>query len=296
MLRLKIRIDKIVKEMKCNIAYKYKDIENGYYTVSYVKKKYNISKTIIKNLDKNKKLPSICRNKKNERLYDVNFINSISTERLKEILNKKENYIGKIFGDLKIISEEKKTSKRRNFKVKCLVCGDERIINLSWIKKHNKHSITTCGKKNRVYNKRFNRIYNDIVRRCTNTNRKDSKYYCSKGIKCNISYQVFYNNLFQDYLKHVEKFGEKNTTIDRININGNYELGNIRWPTLSEQAKNKNFKEIFKPIREKKYGFSMEKMKDFKILLEKKEITKKDLAKELKISVQTLSKLIKQYG
>jgi hypothetical protein len=295
-LRLKIRVDKFIKEMKYNIAYKHKDIENGYYTASYIKRKYNISTTIIKNLDKNQKLPSVCRNKKNERLYDVNFINSISIEKLKEILNRKTNYIGKIFGDLKIISEEKQTSKRRNFKVKCLICGDERIINISWIKKHNKHSVTTCGKKNRIYNKRFNRIYNDIVRRCENTNRKDSKYYCLKGIKCNITYQDFYNNLFQDYLKHIEKFGEKNTTIDRIDVNGNYELGNIRWATISEQARNKDFKKIFKPIREKKYGFSMEKMKDFKILLEKKEITKKDLSKKLNVSIQTLSKLLKQYG
>ena len=37
-------------------------------------------------------------------------------------------------------------------------------------------------------------------------------------------------------------------------------------------------------------------MKDFKILLEKKEITKKDLSKKLNVSIQTLSKLLKQYG
>ena len=50
---------------------------------------------------------------------------------------------------------------------------------------------------------------------------------------------VFYNELFESYKNHVDEFGEKDTSLDRINPNGNYEKGNVRWATCKEQANNK---------------------------------------------------------
>ena len=44
-----------------------------------------------------------------------------------------------------------------------------------------------------------------------------------------------------DYKKHVDKYGEKNTQIDRVNGYGNYELLNCRWVTIKEQQNNKNY-------------------------------------------------------
>ena len=43
----------------------------------------------------------------------------------------------------------------------------------------------------------------------------------------------------ESFNKHVEEFGLKETTIDRINVNGNYCKMNCRWATNMTQSRNK---------------------------------------------------------
>ena len=73
--------------------------------------------------------------------------------------------------------------------------------------------------------------------RCNNSKNYSFKDYGARGIKiCNewvIDFMNFYNwamnNGYQD-----------NLTIDRIDVNGNYEPSNCRWVTMKEQARNKS--------------------------------------------------------
>lgn len=52
-------------------------------------------------------------------------------------------------------------------------------------------------------------------------------------------FQNFYDDMYESYVDHVNEYGEKDTTIDRIDVNRNYEKENCKWSTLREQFNNK---------------------------------------------------------
>jgi len=96
-----------------------------------------------------------------------------------------------------------------------------------------------------MYNTRFYNIWRGVKKRCYQKSRKDYQNYGARGIVMSESWKTFlnfYNDMYQSYLGHVEKFGEDQTSIDRIDVNGNYEVGNCKWATRSEQASNKRQK------------------------------------------------------
>ena len=75
--------------------------------------------------------------------------------------------------------------------------------------------------------------------RCENTKATGYKDYGGRGIKLLWNdFDPFYKDMYVSYLKHITKHGPKQTTIDRINVNGNYSLANCRWATHKIQSLN----------------------------------------------------------
>lgn len=88
----------------------------------------------------------------------------------------------------------------------------------------------------------FYRVWVNIKQRCLNKNSSAYSNYGSRGIKvCKgwLKFENFKKDMYESYLKHIKEFGKKQTTIDRINNDGNYELSNCKWSTRKEQANNK---------------------------------------------------------
>lgn len=87
---------------------------------------------------------------------------------------------------------------------------------------------------------RFYRSWFSAKQRCINKNNSDYKDYWLRCIKCERElFEEFRDDMYESYLKHVEEYWWKQTTIDRIDVNWNYCKENCRRSTQKEQSNNR---------------------------------------------------------
>lgn len=78
-------------------------------------------------------------------------------------------------------------------------------------------------------------VWNSMIQRCQNPSCRGFPWYGGRGITVSDSWR-------NSFLKFYEDMGPRPSSshsIDRINNDGNYEAGNVRWATRFEQARNK---------------------------------------------------------
>ena len=107
-----------------------------------------------------------------------------------------------------------------------------------------KNSICTIHrsrvKKTRREIKVYHPLYNTwaaMKRRCYNPNYKSYKYWGGRGIK--VCDEWLGKEGFWRFVAHIGNKPSHKHSIDRINNNGNYEPGNVRWATYSQQINNR---------------------------------------------------------
>ncbi|PEI49943.1 hypothetical protein [Bacillus toyonensis] len=146
------------------------------------------------------------------------------------------------YGRLTVL-EKVDSDKKGNARWLCRCdCGNEKII-LGWSLANRTRS---CGciqkevtskraKIHGLYGTHIHTVWRHMKERCKNPNSKDFVNYGGRGIK-----------LFQDWekLENFFEWSKKNgynegLSIERIDVNGNYEPDNCKWITLSEQWNNK---------------------------------------------------------
>lgn len=85
--------------------------------------------------------------------------------------------------------------------------------------------------KTKLYN-----VYHSMLDRCLNEKSKVYKHYGSRGIKVFDEWLKDFSNFYNWAIGNGYKEG---LSIDRIDVNGNYEPSNCRWVTQKEQNINK---------------------------------------------------------
>jgi hypothetical protein len=107
--------------------------------------------------------------------------------------------------------------------------------------RHGRTKSCGCGKakthdlsKSRVY-----KIYRSMIQRCYNPNAHAYEIYGGRGIKICDEWIDKKEGFVRFYNWSMNNGYSDNLTIDRINVNGNYEPNNCKWSTMKDQQNNK---------------------------------------------------------
>jgi hypothetical protein len=135
--------------------------------------------------------------------------------------------------------------KKRKAVFQCPRCGKEFEARIDSLRRGD---TTSCGcyqlsVASEVHTKhglRYDPLYfrwEGMIKRCYDPKQQAYKYYGGRGI---LVYDKWRNDpgAYIKYIKSLANYGEEGLTIDRINNDGNYEPGNLRWTTRSTQSVN----------------------------------------------------------
>ena len=155
--------------------------------------------------------------------------------------------IGQRFGRLIVIEQTEKPEGIKDMHKYWLCqcdCGNKKVVSDGNIGRN----IFSCGCLRNssiprthgfASHKHYDKLYHTwiaIKYRCYNPNSKDYKHYGARGITICDEWK----NDFMVFREWCLNNGfANNLTIDRINVNGNYEPSNCRWTTIAEQNRNK---------------------------------------------------------
>lgn len=163
-----------------------------------------------------------------------------------DLPKKAQNLTGRRFGRLVVLCVDDivKYESTTHIIWRCLCdCGSEVLVRASNLRSGNS---TSCGcRKKEVLKDKATKhgmksspeykSWCHIKDRCLNSKNKKWRHYGGRGITIHHGWV----DDFQSFLDHIGPRPGPGHSVDRINNDGNYEPGNVRWATYTEQNRNR---------------------------------------------------------
>jgi len=161
------------------------------------------------------------------------------------------NLKGKVFGKLKVLHFVKNNVYgTAQWMCQCS-CGKKKIIQSSSLLNNNTNScgclaIELTRQRSLKHGFRGTKFYNcwrSIKKRCNNKNRKDYKYWGGRGITYDSKWEDFLGFKEDMYFKYIyakKKYKDSiyPLSIERENVNGNYNFKNCIFIPMNQQQRN----------------------------------------------------------
>ena len=148
------------------------------------------------------------------------------------------------FGRLTVVSFAGKSGKRLKWFCKC-ECGNlvsiarddlvgAKTLSCGCLRRE---KIAAVNAAHGMYQTREYAIWSTMVERCRNPKTESWRYYGGRGIR--VVPEWIGRGGFERFWAHVGSTYQPELTIDRIDTNGDYRPGNVRWATKHEQSLNR---------------------------------------------------------
>lgn len=160
------------------------------------------------------------------------------------------NPVGEVFGRLTVVSEVPRTNPRKRRFLCLCACGTEVERELNKLRTGHTKSCGCLHREVRLANVKSaprkghskhgmnkspeHRAWVHMRQRCGNPNKREYKHYGGRGI----TVCERWLNSFETFLADVGMKPSPAHSLDRIDVNGHYEPGNVRWATQQQQAEN----------------------------------------------------------
>lgn len=161
---------------------------------------------------------------------------------------KAKNYVGSRFGRLSVVERFPSYMGKKKTYYRCVCdCGNEVFVSSCNLGKH----CNSCGCLSKeIVSERFSThgksntklfvIWTDMRNRCLKERDREYKNYGGRGVTICVEWLDFQN--FHDWAianGYDENAPRGQCTLDRIDVNGNYEPSNCRWVDMKVQSRNR---------------------------------------------------------